>query len=514
MKKIFLPVFAILLLLIGLLLARTFTFPFKKIAAATGTPAQITINDSSISRLSGGLKIPTISSGDSLKFNDVPFDTFNEYIKKNYPFIYQHAESYTINGHALVFKLKGTDPNLQPLLFLSHLDVVPPGGAGIKNTETDLFQPKDKPIPPVSKIAKEWDYGPFSGAVVNGRIYGRGTMDMKSMLFALMEALQNTMKSGYQPKRDIYLAFGFDEEVGGELGAARIADYFGRQRLRFDAIYDEGGFILSKGSVEGIDANVALIGCAEKGFLSLKIKVKGLGGHSSMPPSETAVGKAAAIMQKLEQNPMKPTITPLIQDFFKNVGGSMSFPSRLAIANDWLLQPLLISQLSKNHTTNALIRTTTALTMMKGSDAPNVLSSEVEFVANFRLLPGNTIQEVKEHVAKLAQGYDIEISEVDNSREASIVSPSDTKGYKIMETSLNRIYPNLLITPYLTVGGTDAIKYQALSNNVYRFMPIKINNSEQQSMHSINEYISIENYTKMIRYFEFIMQNYDKDGGK
>ncbi|MDW9380394.1 M20/M25/M40 family metallo-hydrolase [Chryseobacterium sp. JV558] len=508
-KKILITVFAFLGLLIVFFVIRTLTYPFTKMEKVSKDLPKIMVSDSSVYRLSGGIKIPTVPSGDSLKFDYTSFDAFHEFIKKEYSYIYQHAESFTVNGHALVFKLKGTNDDLKPILFLSHMDVVPPGSARIRNTQENIFRPKDKPGTAVNTIAKEWDYGPFSGAVTNGKIYGRGALDMKGMLFALMEALQNTIKSGQQPKRDIYLAFGFDEEVGGELGAAKIAEYFKNKGLWFDAIYDEGGFILEKGNLKGIDANVALIGCAEKGFLSLKIKVKGLGGHSSMPPSETAIGRAAIMMQRLEQNPMKPMVIPLMRNFFQNVGGSMSFTSRLAIANAWLMESVLLSELSKNHSTNALIRTTTALTMMKGSDAPNVLSSEVEFVANFRLLPGNTIEEVKKHVAKATEGFDVEVSIVDNAREASKVSPVDTKAYTIMKSSLNHVYSDLLITPYLTVGGTDAIKYQELSDHIYRFMPIKINNSEQQSMHSTNEHISIENYTKMISYFEFIMKNYD-----
>ncbi|GAA4179340.1 MULTISPECIES: M20/M25/M40 family metallo-hydrolase [Sphingobacterium] len=174
------------------------------------------------------------------------------------------------------------------------------------------------------------------------------------------------------------------------------------------------------------------------------------------------------------------------------------------------MEPMLLAQLTKNHSTNALVRSTTALTMMKGSDAPNVLSPEVEFVVNFRLLPENTIQEVQAHVKKATAGFDVEIEQVDNAREASNVSPSDTKAYQMMEASIRKLYPDLIVTPYLTVGGTDAVKYQELSKNIYRFMPIKINHSEQQSMHSTNEYISIENYMKMIAYFYYIMRNYDE----
>jgi carboxypeptidase PM20D1 len=510
MKKFFVAVLGILIIVVAVLLVKTYTYPFKKNTERASEGWKPVKNDSAILRLSGGIKIPTVSTGSLGEFNYAPFDQFKEYLKTSYPLVYQHTENTEINTHALVFRFKGSDPALEPILFLSHMDVVPPGDADVKNKAQNIFRPDDKPLPLVSKVAEDWDFEPFSGTVANGRIYGRGAIDMKGMLFSLMESMNMIVKSKTVPKRDIYLAFGFDEEVGGQKGAIQIADYFKKKGLKFDAVYDEGGLILQKGNVAGIDSDVAAVGCAEKGFLSAKIKVKGLGGHSSMPPMESAIGKASVIMQRLEDHQMKPTITPLIKNFFDNIGGGMSFFNRLAIANQWLLKPVLLSQLTKNNTTNALVRTTTALTMMKGSDGTNVLSPEVEFVVNFRLLPGDTAKKVREHIAKATEGFDVEVEEIDNTREASAISPTNTKAYKLIEAGVNEIHPGAIVTPYLTMAGTDAYKYQIVSKNIYRFMPIKINSSEQQSIHSTNEYISIENYMKMIHYFEYMMMNYDK----
>lgn len=509
MKKILLLILGILIVLIIVLLIKTFTYPFKKINATATEGWKVTRNDSAIQRFSNGIKIATISTGELGDFNYSTFDAFKEYLKKSYPELYHNTENYEVNKYGLVFKLKGSQPNLEPVLFLSHMDVVPPGDADVKNNEENIFRPNDKALPRITKVAEDWDYAPFSGVVANGRIYGRGAIDMKGMLFSLLESMTSLIKSGHVPQRDIYLAFGFDEEVGGQKGAVQIADHFKKLGLKFDAVYDEGGLILEKGSVKGIDSDVAVIGCAEKGFLSAKIKVKGLGGHSSMPPMESAIGKAAIIMQRLEKSQMKPEITPLIKEFFDTIGGAMPFTSRLAISNQWLLKSLLLSQLEKNNSTNALIRTTTALTMMKGSDAPNVLSPEVEFVVNFRILPGNTIKDVKQHIAEATKGFDVEVEEIDNTREASAVSPTNTKAFQLIQAGIKEVYPDAIAAPYLTMAATDAYKYQIVSKNIYRFMPIKINSSEQQSIHSTNEYLSIENYMKMIRYFEFIMKNYD-----
>ncbi|KMQ58494.1 peptidase [Chryseobacterium angstadtii] len=510
MKKLLFIILGILIILVAVLLIKMYTYPFKKNTAGNSEGWKPVKNDSAVMRLSGGIKIPTVSVGSLGEFNYAPFDQFKEYLKASYPLVYQNTENNEVNTHALVFRLKGSDSSLEPILFLSHIDVVTPGDADVKNNDLNVFRPDDKPLPPVSKVAEDWDFEPFSGAVANGRIYGRGAIDMKGMLFSLMESMNTIIKSKKLPKRDIYLAFGFDEEVGGQKGAVQIADYFRKKGLHFDAVYDEGGLIMEKGNVAGIDSDVAVVGCAEKGFLSAKIKVKGLGGHSSMPPMESAIGKAAVIMQRLEDHQMKPTITPLIKEFFDNIGGAMPFSNRLAIANQWLLKPLLLSKLTKNNTTNALVRTTTALTMMKGSDGANVLSPEVEFVVNFRLLPGNTVKEVRAHIAKATEGFDVEVEDIDNTREASAVSPTNTKAYKLIEAGVKEINPGAIVSPYLTMAATDAYKYQIVSKNIYRFMPIKINSSEQQSIHSTNEYISIENYMKMIHYFEYMMTNYDK----
>jgi len=510
MKKLIFILISILVFLIIIVLIKTFTYSFKKVNTSVSSGWKMIKDDSAIQRLSGGLKIPSVSSGEMGKFDYSTFDTIKEYLKISYPLIYEYAEYTEVNKYGLVFKLKGSNPSLDPILFLSHTDVVPPGEADVKDKSENVFRPDDRPLPPVSGVAKDWDFGPFSGAVANGRIYGRGSIDMKGMLFSLMESMNNLIKNRHVPQRDIYLAFGFDEEVGGQQGAAKIAEYFKSKNIKFEAVYDEGGLILEKGSVTGIHSDVAVIGCAEKGFLSVKIKVKGLGGHASMPPMKSAVGKAAVIMQRLEYNQMKPMITPLINEFFTNIGGSMSFVNRMGISNQWLLKPVLLSQLTKNNSTNALVRTTTALTMMKGSDAPNVLSPEVEFIVNFRLLPGDTVNDVKKHIAEATKGFEVEIEDIDQVKEASAVSPTHTKAFRLIEAAIKEIHPTAVATPYLTVGATDAYKYQIVSKDIYRFMPIKINDAEKQSIHSTNEYLSIENYMKMIHYFEFMMTNYDK----
>ncbi|SHM79511.1 carboxypeptidase PM20D1 [Chitinophaga jiangningensis] len=509
MKKLLAIIGVLLVLLVAVLAIKTLVYPFTKVNTGTAAYENFPVSDSALQRFAGGIRIPTVSNADYSQFNYGPITQFASYLRQAYPNVYAATESYTVNDHGIVIHWKGRNSSLKPVLFLSHYDVVPPGEYEGTDSGQIIFSPKDKPQPPVTAIQDKWTHYPFSGAVTDGRIYGRGTLDMKNMLFSLMEAVNNLISRQYTPERDVYLAFGFDEEVGGTHGAKMIAEDFKAKGIHFDAVYDEGGIVSSKGSLSGINATVALIGCAEKGFWSARVKVKGLGGHSSMPPLQSAIGKAAVIMQRLESEQMKPMIIPVIDQFFKNVGGAMDFKGRLAISNQWLLKGTLIKTLTANHTTNALVRTTTALTMMKGSDASNVLAPIVDFVVNFRILPGNPVAEVKQHLQNACRGFDVEIEDVGAPREASRISDTNSQGYRVMEKTIKQYFPDAIVTPYLTIGGTDGYKYEIVSDHVYRFNPVLINNNEQQTIHNNNEYISISNYSRMIRYFETLIKNYD-----
>jgi len=390
---------------------------------------------------------------------------------------------------------------------LSHYDVVPVNNYDFNNPPayTPVFNLSEKATP-LTEYQNEWTYPPFSGAVDHGRIYGRGTLDMKGMLISIMEAADLLLAEGYQPEQDIYFAFGHDEEVSGRQGALKIAEYFKQKNIEFGAVYDEGGYVVSPGSViKSIDKAIALVGVAEKGFLTLQITVKGTGGHSSMPPSKGSLVLAAEIIEKLNTQQMPAMLTQPIEYFLKNVGGSMDFKSQLAISNQWLLKSLLIKSLAKDAASNALIRTTTALTMAHSSDAPNVLSATTELTVNFRILQGNSVEDVINHVKNICDGYEVDYKII-SSREPSKISDVNGEAFKKVEKTIAEVYPNAIISSYLTIGGTDAYKYEIVSDNVFRFMPVEINQYDQRLIHNDNESITIENYMRMIHYFKLLMK--------
>ncbi len=499
---------AVLLIVIAV---KTYTYPFSKMEENTQTEALDTrVEELSIRRFAGGIRIPTVSDAVYEETDFAPFDRFKEYLRESYPRVYETMDTLTINDYGLVFRWEGRDPSLKPILFLSHYDVVPVLDYDPSQHDLDdqpvVFRLNDTPAGMAQEEQETWTYPPFSGAVAGGRIYGRGSLDMKCMLFSLMEAADGLIGEGFRPRQDIWFAFGHDEEVGGLQGATKIAEYFRQQSMSFDAVYDEGSFVLAEG-LQGIDRPLALVGLGEKGFLSLRIKVRGTGGHSSMPPAKSSLVYAAEIIEKLNDNQMPARIVPPVQSFLNEVGGEMGTGARAAIANRWILGPQLLSTLAKNPSSNALIRTTTAITMARGSEAANVISSIAEIVVNFRILQGDTVEEVIDHVKKLCEGYDVEIETI-NAREPSGLSPDDTRAYGIMKEAVGHLYPDALFSSYITIGGTDAYKYQIVSDHIYRFMPLLLNEFERGTIHNENEYITIENYGRMIAYFRYIMDNY------
>lgn len=506
-KKMIVGIIIILIVLVAVLVIKIKTFPFAPTKDLANAPAELPINEKSVKRLSEAIQIPTISTVEYSETNFERFKEFHRFLETAYPTIFENLDTHIVNQYGLVFRWKGKKSAQKPLLFLSHYDVVPVNNydAVQDSTYKPVFNITEKAVP-LTDYQDSWTYPPFSGAVANGRIYGRGTLDMKGMLIAILEAADELLEEGFQPEQDIYFAFGHDEEVSGRQGALKIAEYFKSQSIEFDAVYDEGGYVVSPSSViKSIDKAIALVGVAEKGFLTLEITVKGTGGHSSMPPHKGSLVLAAEIIEKLNTQQMPARITDPIEFFLKSVGGAMDFKSQLAIANQWLLKGTLINSLAKDAASNALVRTTTAITMAHSSDAPNVLSATTEVTVNFRILQGNSVQDVLDHVKNICDGYDVTYKVI-SSREPSKISDVNSPQFKKLEKVIQQNYPNALISSYLTIGGTDAYKYEIVSDNVFRFMPVEINQYDQRLIHNDNESITIENYMRMIHHFKLLMQ--------
>lgn len=439
---------------------------------------------SAAEHLMEALTYRTISNAQESLTDFNEYRAFLDFLERTYPRVHERMDRKMINDYSPVYHLKALHPKNPPVLLLGHYDVVPVED----NTSID------------------WDKDPFGGEILENYIYGRGALDDKDQVISIMEALEALIEKGYEPKQDIFVAFGFDEEIGGEKGAKAIAQYFRDENLVFDLILDEGGAVVVD-TVEGITKPLALIGVAEKGSSMIKITAFGDGGHSSMPKKGSAIEVLSRAVMNLARNPVKPRLTSPVREMFHGMAPYMGAKGILLKHVD-LTFSLLAKVLSVNPTMNSMIRTTMAPTIAKAGSALNVMPQEASVYMNVRLLPGDLFREILKHMKLVNKDLDLKY-EVLVKEEASIVSPHDSEAFESLEKIILKIYPDVKVLPYLMAGGSDSRKYEGLSENILRFSCIRMTNEDLDSLHSTNERIHIDNLMGMIRFYDELLRSYE-----
>jgi carboxypeptidase PM20D1 len=433
--------------------------------------------DAAAERLAAAVRIPTVSHFEGVGDDRAVFFRFHDFLATTFPGLHAAASRELVADRTLLYTWKGRDPSLAPVLLCAHQDVVP--------------------VPADAEAA--WTHPPFSGEIADGFVWGRGSMDDKGNLMAILEAAEQLLAQGFQPQRTVLFAFGHDEEVGGT-GAQAVAGLLAQRGLLPEFVLDEGMAVVS-GMFPGLARPVAMIGIAEKGYLSLRLVVEQKGGHSSTPPRHTAAGILATAIHNLERAPMPARIDGVVRDLFDYIGPELPFSARLVFGNLWLTEPLLRRQLAANPGTNAAMRTTTAVTMLSGSPKDNVLPSRAEAVVNFRLLPGDGPERVIEHVRAAIGDERVAVEPTREAREASAVSPVDSPDFERISRVVRQVFPEALVAPTLVLGGTDARHYGEVSQDVYRFGPYRFDPSDLARAHGIDERTSVAGHADAVRFF-------------
>jgi carboxypeptidase PM20D1 len=442
-------------------------------------------SDAVIRRFASSIQHRTISHEDPADFDPAPFRAFHSFLEKSFPRVHQSLRRERVADYSLLYTWPGTDPELQPVLLMAHIDVVP--------------------IEPGTE--EQWEHPPFDGIVSGGFLWGRGTFDDKASLMASLEAVETLLALGFAPRRTLYLAFGHDEEVHGIEGAKAIAGLLADRGVRLLYTLDEGMGIL-EGSAFGIVPPAAIIGLAEKGFVSLKLRAKSRGGHSSTPPATTSVGTLARAIARLEDHPMPTRLSGPGSLALDALAGEMSFFPRLVIRNRWLFGRLLVGQLESTPATNALIRTTIAPTIVHGGLKENVLPSEAYAIVNFRILQGDTIESVTAHVRRVIDEPNVEVEPYGRFRiDPSPVSRGDGPGFLTIRRSIQEVFPDALVAPGLVLGGTDSKHYVDVSEDSYRFVPLRASQDDLKRIHGTNERIAVDDYVQIIKFYGQLIRN-------
>src|SRR5215510_670876 len=373
-RNILLALIAAIIVLAGVLVFNVFSHGSRQLQVATIPKAQVDAQ-AAAARLAEAIRFRTISSYEKPEQHADALRGMHAHIEKSFPAFHAAAKREFVADYSLLYTWEGSDTKVQPIALLAHQDVVPvaPG--------TD----------------KDWQHPPYDGVISDGFIWGRGSWDDKGNLYSMLEAAEILAKAGFKPKRTIYFAFGHDEETAGTHGARNIAGLLASRGVRLDFVIDEG-LLITDGLVKGLDKPAALIGLAEKGYATLVLNAQATPGHSSMPPRDTAIGMMSAALARLEDHRLPMQIRSTVAEMFDTLAPEMSGFNRVVLSNLWLFRPLLLREFEKSGPTEAMVRTTTALTIFNAGDKDNVLPGNAEATVNFRLIPGDTEAGVTDHV--------------------------------------------------------------------------------------------------------------------
>jgi carboxypeptidase PM20D1 len=481
MKKLLTGLIGITLVLTSVLIINTITFAPTVHNSVTGRLVDVDAQRVA-SNLSRAIQFRTVSSQLKSQPEHEEFERFLHWLAETYPEVYQNLRPQQVGKYSMLFTWQGADATLQPILMSGHYDVVP-------------VQPGTDNL---------WNHEPYSGHVDQKYIWGRGAMDDKNFVIAMMEAVTMLLGDGYQPERTVYLALTHDEETGGLKGTTAVVEKLKQDNVRLAWTLDEGSFLI-QGIMPGVEAPIASINVAEKGGLTVNIVARGEGGHSSMPPRETAVDILAKALLKLKQAPVPGGLEGESGVFFDAVARHMPFEKRLLFANRWLFDSVIESILSAMPSSNAMLRTTTAPTMLTASSKVNVLASEAIGTVNFRLHPRDSVESVMSYIESVIDDDRVEV-EVLRGRPASGVSSSESVGFNKIADAARSTFDEIIVTPGLTVAGTDSHHYEELADNLYRFNPIVAKPEDLKRLHGVNERVSIDNMTKATKFFNLLIR--------
>jgi carboxypeptidase PM20D1 len=485
LKRVLLGLLALIVLLAAAVAINTLRQGSRQLEVPPAPPLAVD-EKGAAERLAGAIRFQTIASRDDADAGAAEFRKLHDFLQQRYPKAHAALKRELVANYSLLYSWPGSDPQAKPILLLAHQDVVPvsPG------TES------------------KWEVSPFAGEVKGGFVWGRGSWDNKGNLIAQMEAIEMLAASGFKPRQTVYLAFGHDEEIAGLRGAAQIAKLIQERGIKLDFVLDEG-LLITEGIMPGLAKPAALIGIAEKGFLSVVLKVPATPGHSSMPPPKgnSAIGMMSAALRRLDDEQLPAGIKGVAREMFQTLAPEMGGFSRVALSNLWLFGPVVQAQLEKGASTNAMLRTTTALTVVKAGNAENVIPGMAEAIVNFRLLPGDTVAGVTEHVRNKAGSDRFELMALPGAVEASPVSPTQSPSYQLINRTMRSLFPDVIVSPGLMVAATDSRHFTNVSDHIYRFSPVRARPEDLTRFHGTNERIATANLAELVRFYHQLLRN-------
>lgn len=426
-------------------------------------------------RLAEMIRCKTVSKKDG--FEPEEFLKLRKVIETLFPLVTKQAERTVFGDDAYLYKLTGLDET-RNVMVMSHHDVVEATGS--------------------------WQEEPFGGALKDGKLWGRGTVDTKTPLFAEFTALEELLEEGFQFPVNVYLFSSHNEEIGGD-GALLALDYFKKNQLRFDWIMDEGGAVIDP-PMAGIDKKCAMMAVHEKGRCTAQLVAKNQQGHAGLEGEhKTPVMRMVSFMAQVdEEKPFIRKLHPEVRGMFEAMAPHISFPMGFVFSHLGLFSGLLIRIIPKlNAAAGEMLGT--GCTFRKISTDPDGTCRAEAFL---RCINDEDFAKDLETLRLLAAKQDVEITLRDEDNEYYKPTSLDSTGYRYIKKTVEEAFPYAAAVPFILPAGTDARRFTDLSDAVIRFAPIDIDKQQYASVHGENENISVEKLHLAVDFYKALLRNY------
>ena len=414
--------------------------------------------------------------------NAAEFEKFYSEIDKIFPTLAEKAERLSFGGGCFVYIVRGKNAS-RNIMLMSHHDVV--------------------------EGSDSWESDPFVATERDGYLFGRGTIDTKTPLFAELQAVEELLSDGHAPDGfDLYIASSNNEEVSGD-GMVLATEYFKKNGVFFDVVLDEGGAI-TEGQIPGVKAKSAVVAVHEKSRHTYKctarLDSKGHGGFGGA--SDNALERMSHFITEVSDRRdkiYKGRFYPEVRATFERHAPYMSFPLNVLFGNIGVFSPIIKKIMMGIPAARAMLSTGVSFTTLSAGDAaePHLRAKSAEAMMFLRCVREEDLERGLSEIRDIGKkwGVEIELIERDYCKPTSFESDA----FKLVESLLNDNFPDVIVAPFLLTAGTDARRLTDVAENILRFAPIDLNKKQFASIHADNEHIGIENIGECVVFYKDLL---------
>lgn len=417
--------------------------------------------------------------------NDAQFRRFYQVIEELFPNIAAKARKLTFGSGCFVYVIEGKNA-AKNIMLMSHHDVVD----GSEDWQTDPFQPVEK----------------------DGWLYGRGTIDTKTPLFAELQAVEELLAEGYEfDGINLYIGSSNNEEVCGD-GMILATEYFRNQGIRFYAVIDEGGAI-TEGQIPGVKCKSAVVAVHEKSRHLFRCKAeldtKGHGGFGGSKDSAIErLSRFIAEVSDKKDKIYKGTFYPEVRATFERHVPYMAFPMNVLFGNIGLFAPVIKKIMMGIPAASAMLSTGLSFTTITAGDTrdPQIKAKAAESTLFLRCVREEDLYEGLKTIRKIGEKYGVTVEEI----ARDYCQPTDFQGeaYKTVEALLHENFPDVAVVPFLLTAGTDARHFTDVADNILRFAPIDLSKKQFATIHAADEHIGIENIGQCVVFYKDLVRRF------